>query len=293
MHERPALLRLARTLGPVIVVVLFAGVIAAFAFDESEPSPGGGAPGVGLDDGAERPTDALADGADGAEPSDDPGREPSTVTSTSSVPSLGPPAVPQPGTYVFDVVVIRDGSSSTVEEVREITRIDGDDSTGTVRVEVRTDDQRQISTLGWSPTEVEVRSTRVASAAGGGEDCRWDPPVTEFASFMPGGQWSVSSSCQTTVAGSPSTFAVLGDGTVVGEAVVSLGGVDVPVWRVERDRTTRITGTVAGSPVEQEVREQGILFLDPVRGLVVQSDVTVTVRGEVDSVTRRQSTLRV
>lgn len=86
-------------------------------------------------------------------------------------------------------------------------------------------------------------------------------------------------------------FTVSGTSRVVGEAVASLGTEEVRVWQIERDRTTDIAAALGDQTLSQQAREQGTLFFDPVRGVVIRSDVTVTLSGSQTGVTRRVSAL--
>lgn len=282
--------RLVRPLAVVIALVFTAGSVGAIAWD----------------DGREAVAEALGRGGGGTES----GRSPRTTDRDGAAGSssgraataapddgLGDPSglpatavLPSPGEYRYEVRITRDGKSETVEEIRRIEILGGGGEVGRVRLEVQTGDQRQISVLDWKPSAVEVVSTRVPTASGGG-DCVWEPPFLEFGPLTTESTWAISSTCAASVGGVPSDFEVTGSTKVVGDVQISLGPDLVSVWRVERTRTTVIRATIGGEPVEQRVDERGDLYLDPVRGMVVQSDVTLTTTGSQSGTTRRQSTL--
>ena len=227
---------------------------------------------------------------DGAPPEDSAAPAPPPAGGAAS-PSLGPAAVPEAGTYRYEVRSTQDGRSSVQEEHREIVRLSGDRSDGRVQITARIEGESQVSVIDWSPAVALVRSTRIESAAGASQDCSWTPPFAEIGPLTHGSAWSLDSTCSTDVGGIDTTFVVTGTGRVVGTATIAFEGRDVPVWQVERDRTTSITASLGDERLEQEVHEQGTFWWDPARGIVMRSDVTVTLEGEQEGVTQRTSVL--
>lgn len=290
MSDSTPTTRLMRPLAIVTGVLLAVGTIGAVVWDDgrdavanalgrSRDSAGGGA------------TPTTSNGATTTVPGDAEGPDITSSSTTSPASLRADLVVPAAGEYRYEVRVTRDGTSNTVEEVRTVARLDGDDTRGTVQLEVRTGDQRQISILEWASDAVEVRSTRVPTTVDEGTDCMWNPPILEFGPMADGSAWTVDSTCQADVGGVPTTFEVTGSARVVGDVVIDIAGSPVQVWRIERQRTTVISASIGGDQVEQRVEEQGDLFVDPTRGIVVQSDVLVTSTGAQAASTRRQSTL--
>lgn len=288
MSDVTASQRLVRPLAVVIGVLLVAGVVGAVAWD----------------DGRTAVANALGRSRDGRQAAatttttEDPSLAPAgaragdPAATTTTVPTLSATLpVPVAGEYRYDVQLTRDGQSETVEELRSFVRLDGDEAAGSVQLEIRTGDQRQISILDWEPGAIDVRSTRVPTTVDEGSDCLWNPAFREFGPLEPSSSWTVDSTCTANVGGVPTTFHVTGSALVVGAVDILVSGQTVRVWRIERLRTTVITATIGGSEVEQRVEEQGDLYVDPARGIVVQSDVVVTTSGPQASTTRRQSTL--
>ncbi len=275
-----------RSLVPVIAIVLVLGLLAAVV-DESRAaneSPDRAQVAQGSDG-----LPSESGGADGGtgQPAGD-GESP--VTTPPPAP-LGPVTVPAPGVYRYDIDAVSDGVSTSRVEEREITVVGEEGASSIVQVVARSDGERQVSVLDWSPDGVVVRSTRIESDDGASQDCSWDPPFIEFGALAAGSDWSLDSTCTTDVAGLATTFVVTGSGRVTGEAEVVHAGVSVRVWQFVRDRTTTITARVGTDDVEQVVREAGTFFIDPVRGLVLRSDVTATLSGTQQGVTRRTSVL--
>ncbi len=282
--------RLVRPLAVVIAVVFCAGTVGAIVWDDGRSAVadalgrGDRGPGRSSDSSTTEPgADTTESGPDAVGAPED-----RSIDDSSRLPSAA--AVPEAGEHRYEVRVTRNGTSETVEELRRVEVLEGGGEAGRVRLEVQTGDQRQISILDWKPSAVEVVSTRVPTASGG-DDCSWDPPFLEFGPLSAGSEWAVSSTCTASVGGVPSTLEVTGSTVVVGDVQVSVGSELVTVWRIERSRTTVIRASIGGEPVEQRVDEHGDLYLDPVRGIVVQSDVTLTTTGEQSGTSRRQSTL--
>lgn len=207
-------------------------------------------------------------------------------------PPLGPAAVPAAGVYRYEVQTTADGQSTVQEELREIEVLGGDRTAGTVQISARLAGESQVSVLDWSPAGAMVRSTRIESSGGSGQDCAWSPPFPELGSLGAGATWSLDSSCRTVVGGIDTGFRITGTGRVSGEAVLIVGEERVRVWQIERDRTTDISAELGAQSLTQQAREQGTLFLDPARGVVIRSDVTVTLTGARTGTSRRVSVLR-
>jgi hypothetical protein len=85
---------------------------------------------------------------------------------------------------------------------------------------------------------------------------------------------------------------VTGSGRVTGATTVESGGRQLAVWQIARDRTTTISAVVGADELRQVVREEGTVLFDPARGVVVRSDVTVTLEGAQSGVTQRTSVLQ-
>ena len=241
--------------------------------------------------GAPVATEPGAAAPEGSAPADGGAATEQTAAPGAAPPGLGPAAVPEPGTYRYEVRSTQDGESSVQEEQRDIVQMSGNRSEGTVQITARMDGESQVSVIDWSPASALVRSTRIESAAGASQDCSWTPPFAEIGTLTAGSSWSLDSTCKTEVGGIDTTFVITGTGRVVGSATIAFEGRDVPVWQVERDRTTSITASLGSERLEQQVREQGSLWWDPVRGIVMRSEVTVTLEGEQEGVTERVSVL--
>jgi hypothetical protein len=216
------------------------------------------------------------------------------VTTAASTPTapLGVAAVPEPGVYRYQVETTREGRTETAEETREVVARTGDRTSGIIEIAARLEGESQVSLIDWSPGGALVRSTRIESAAGGSRDCSWTPPFVEIGPLSTGSSWAVDSTCRTTVGGIDTTLVLTGSGRVVGTAMVTFAGAQVPVWQVERDRKTEIDATLDGERLRQQTHEQGTFLIDPVRGVVMRSDVTITLEGEETGVIRRTSVLR-
>ena len=289
--ERPA----ARVLVVLAVVLFVAGAVAAAV------EAGDGA------DVAEAPTSTttVVGGASGgtSEAGQDPSVGPgATVPPVTTIPPttvplppadepLGPSVVPVAGTYRFLVRSTTDGTTEDSDEVREIERLSGDDVEGQVRVTSRVDDQGQVAIVDWSEEGAIVRSIQVLTTVGDSDECTYDPPVVEVSALAPRSSWTNESRCDTTINGVPTTIAIAGRAEVIGTARIEVGGVEVDTWQIRIDRTTGFRAEASGQQFGQEAREQGDLFLDPARGLVVYSDVTVTLSGQRSGTTRRVSEL--
>ena len=257
---------------------------AGIATVDPMPDPAGpGAPAPGV-----APVEDPAVVAPPGDVAADPGAAPAAGPGPAE---LGDAVVPQPGSYRYEVRSTRDGRSSVAQERREIVQLAGDRRSGLVQISAEIDGERQVSVLDWSPAVALVRSTRLESAAGSSQDCSWTPPFPELGTLTQGSTWSLDSTCQTTVGGIDTTFVIQGTGRVVGPATITFEGQAVPVWQIERDRTTSITASLGQDRLRQQVREQGMLFWDPARGIAMRTDVTVTLEGEERSVTQRTSVL--
>lgn len=287
--------RLGRPLRPVTGVVLATGVLAAVLVDAGAPDVRGtraagevsGEHGTAPDDEAPAPvpeTQPAAASPEGsaAPPTDGP------------PPAIGPglSSVPVAGLYRYRVESTRDGSTTVEDEEREIVQLSGDRQQGLVQITARMGDERQISVVDWSPQAALVQSTRIESGDTIGQDCAWSPPFPEFGALAEGSTWQVASTCRTEVGGIPTHFEVSGGGWVVEPVTVSTPGGDVPTWRIERFRSTRITAVLDGDELEQRVDEQGTFFFDPVRGVVVRSEVEVRLEGAQHGTTQRISVLQ-
>jgi hypothetical protein len=276
--------RFRRALAVVIAAVLVIGVVAAGARRADDRAPGrAGIDGVAAD------APQATNGSTETEP--DGGDEPAAPGDADTTVPLGPAAVPAPGVYRYDVDESRDDESSSRVEEREITIVGEEGDATIVQVVARSEGERQVSVLGWSPGQVLVRTTRIENEDGSARDCTWEPAFIEFGTLEAGAAWTVESSCTTDVAGLATVFVVRGSSSVSGEAELVHAGTPVRVWQVTRDRTTTITATVGSEAVEQVVREVGTFSVDPARGLVLRSDVTVTLSGAQQGETRRTSVL--
>ena len=290
--------RLRGPLRGVIAAVGALGVLAATLVDPPEDVDQGRA-GVPVPDvvtdpaaiGAPVPDAGAGSVPDGGPPPDGSAVAAPPPSAGAATPSLGPAAVPVAGTYRYEVRSTQDGRSSVQEEHRDIVPLSGDRSDGRVQITARIDGESQVSVIDWSPAGALVRSTRIESAAGASQDCSWTPPFAEIGPLAAGSSWSLDSTCRTDVGGIDTTFVVTGTGRVVGTATIGFEGRDVPVWQVERDRTTSIRASLGDERLEQEVHEQGTFWWDPARGIVMRSDVTVTLEGEQEGVTQRTSVL--
>ena len=287
--------RLAGPLRGVIATVAALGVLSALLVDPApatadaaRAATAGGAPSA-------EPGAAPAPGDPAAAPSGGspaPGGAPGAPPVGGAAPALGRSVVPVAGIYRYEVQSTRDGSTSTQPEEREIVQLSGDQTRGLVQITARLEGESQVSVIDWSPEAALVRSTRIESAVGASRDCTWSPPFAEFGALVEGSSWNLSSVCQTDVGGIETTFEVTGSGRVSGATTVESGGRQVAVWQIGRDRTTTISAVVGGDQLRQIVREEGTILFDPARGVVVRSDVTVTLEGAQSGVTRRTSVLQ-
>ncbi len=282
--------RLGRVLVPVIAVLLLAGVVSTRVrgvddarVQRAELTPSGTVAG-----GAGEPSGAVVPPAEVSDPGAESADTPPVPT---TLPLLGRSVVPLAGIYRYEVDSVRDGVSSSRTETREISVSGVEGDAAIVQIVADSDGERQVSQLRWSPDQVRVQATRIESGSQPARDCAWEPAFTEFGPLQPNATWTLDSTCTTEVAGLPTRFVVRGTGGVVGEVVVVHAGANVRVWQIERDRTTTILATVGEDEVEQTVQETGTFFVDPTRGLVLRSDVTVTLSGAQQGVTRRTSVL--
>lgn len=291
--------RLGRALRPVIGVLLAAGLVGVVVHDDATESAAGTGVVSSTTDAAPEPEPEPAPAAsDAGAPGDPTGAapptasepDPSSTTTTTTVP-LGRAVVPAAGTYQYAIDSIRDGEPSTRVETREITVLAEADGVSAIQVVAASDGERQVSVFDWSPNGAIVRSTRLETGEQASQECVWDPPFVEFGALEPSASWTVDSRCTTDVAGLPTEFVVTGRGGVAGEVQVVHAGSRVRAWQIERTRTTVITATVGGDTVEQRVEETGTFFVDPARGLVLRSDVTVVLSGSQQGETRRTSVL--
>lgn len=287
--------RLAGPLRGVIATVAALGVLSALLVDPapttadaSRAATAGGAPSA-EPGAAPAPGDPAAAPSGGSAP---PGGAPGAPPAGGAAPTLGRSVVPVAGIYRYEVQSTRDGSTSTQPEEREIVQLSGDQTRGLVQITARLEGESQVSVIDWSPEAALVRSTRIESAVGVSRDCTWSPPFAEFGALAEGSSWNLSSVCQTDVGGIETTFEVTGSGRVSGATTVESGGRQVAVWQIGRDRTTTISAVVGGDQLRQIVREEGTILFDPARGVVVRSDVTVTLEGAQSGVTRRTSVLQ-
>ena len=286
--------RLGRALTPVIGVLLAIAVVGVVNHDGPETGSSGAAgpvvPGTSEpspDDDAEATTTAPPEtGTATTLPSREDG---STTTSTTA--PLGRAVVPAPGTYRYEIDSIRDGETASRVETREISALGEVEGGTAVQVVAASEGERQVSVFDWSPNGAIVRSTRIETDGETSQECLWEPPFIEFGALEPDAKWSVDSRCATEVAGLVTEFAVTGGGGVVGEVEVAHAGARVRAWQVDRSRTTVITARIGDDEVEQRVEETGTFFIDPARGLVVRSDVTVVLSGSQQGETRRTSVL--
>ncbi len=295
-------LRLLRANAVVVAVLLVAGIAAVVTHD-GDAAPGAGpAPAASVDGvadpgdgdpGAPGPTAAGAPTTAPGGPADDGagGAPPITrgdgTRGDGDPAELGPAAVPAPGTYDYDVQVTgEDGETRAEREVREVVRRSGDRTSGSVQLTVRVGEQSQIAVIDWSPDGARIRSTRVSSPLGTSDECRWEPRLLELDRLEDGADWTVDTSCTTTIEGVPSTFEVRGRTRVVGRDVTA----GVATWRLQRDRTTTITADVGGG-FEQVAREVGELWFDPARGIVVRSETTITLSGAQSGSSERVAVL--
>ncbi len=282
--------RLQRPLAGVIVVVLSLASLSALRYEapaaevdttRSGGSADGGSTGGPGDDVVASSTTAPDGGVDAGAP----------LPADGSAP-LGASVVPTPGTYRYEVTVTSGTDTSVQEEQRVIEILSGDQTDAVVQLSARLAGESQVSVLDWSPGGAFVRSTRIEDASGPSQDCTWSPAFPEFGALAPGASWTLDSTCQTPVGGIDTTFTVTGTGRVVGTATVDVAGVAVTVWQIERDRTTTIQASFGPRTVTQQAREQGTISFDPNRGIVVRSDVTVTLTGTQSGQTRRVSVLQ-
>lgn len=291
--------RLERPLAWAIGAVLSVGLLGALvvepvpsAREARRPAATAGGPGDGSGSEPGAPaTDASGEAAVGAGGDG----QPAAPTPAATVPEepLGVSAVPAPGVYRYEVQTTDEAGESVLqEELREVTAISGDRASGTIELSARLAGEDQVSVIDWSPTGALVRSTRIETPGGPSQDCSWDPPFAELGALGEGQTWTLDSTCRATVAGVGTSFRVTGSGQVVGSATVAFGGGEVRVWQIRRDRTTVIEAEVGGTNRRQVAREAGTLFFDPGRGVVIRSDVTVTLTGPREGVTRRVSVLQ-
>ena len=288
--------RLAGPLRGVIAIVGALGVLSALLVDPSpttadasRSTTAGGVPSAepGAVPGSGDPAAAPPDGP--APPDGGPGAAP---TGGAVAAALGRSVVPVAGVYRYEVQSTRDGSTSTQPEEREIVQLSGDQTRGLVQITARLEGESQVSVIDWSPEAALVRSTRIESAVGASRDCTWSPPFAEFGALAEGSSWNLSSVCQTDVGGIETTFEVTGSGRVTGATTIESGRRQVSVWQIARDRTTTISAVVGADELRQIVREEGTILFDPARGVVVRSDVTVTLEGAQSGVTQRTSVLQ-
>lgn len=269
--------------------------LSALAVGDDPSTPRADRAGIGSSasvpsDGAESPQPTAAPGNEAVPPGE---TVPPDGGAPAAVTPLGASVVPAAGVYRYEVqTTAEDGTSTVQEERREIEVLSGDRTVATVRISARLHDESQVSVLDWTPTGALVRSTRIESSAGTSQECTWDPPFPELGALGDGATWRIESTCQTPVGGVDTRFTIRGRGEVTGQATVVFGGREVRVWQIIRDRTTTIEADVGGRSLRQTAREQGTLFFDPAQGLVIRSDVTVTLEGAQTGVTRRVSVLR-
>lgn len=279
---------------PVAAVFTLASLSALVVGDDTDAPPAGRA-GLGSTAAAE------ADGAGGPSPAGSSSDEvpaagdegPAADEAAVAGAPLGASVVPAAGVHRYQVQSTDENGTSTVEEERrEIEVLSGDRTSGTVQISARLDGESQVSVLDWSPTGALVRSTRIESPAGPSQDCAWDPPFPELGALSQGATWRIDSTCRAPVGGIDTHFTIRGGGEVTGQATVEFAGQELRVWQIARDRTTTIEAEAGGRSLRQTAREQGTLFFDPTRGLVIRSDVTVTLEGTQTGVTRRVSVLQ-
>ncbi len=279
--------RLQRPLAGVILVVLSFASLSALRYEARAEihtirSDGAADRGGATDDAVTSSTWAPGGGVDGASP----------LPAGSGSAPLGASVVPAPGTYRYEVTVTSGTDTSVQEEQRVIEVLSGDQTEAVVQLSARVAGESQVSVLDWSPAGAFVRSTRIEDASGPSQDCTWAPAFPEFGALSSGSSWSLDSTCRAPVGGIDTTFTVTGAGRVVGQATVDVAGAVVPVWQIERDRTTTIQAAFGSRTVTQQAREQGTISFDPSRGIVVRSDVTVTLTGTRSGETRRVSVLQ-
>ncbi|MDE0803249.1 MAG: hypothetical protein OSA99_07980 [Acidimicrobiales bacterium] len=289
--------RFGRALVPVIGVLLAAGGLGVVTHDAGTEAADTGESTMSTTTDPADPTvtvagDPRAEGvvADPTATSSGSGAPASTNTTTTTAP-LGRAVVPASGTYRYEIDSLSDGESSSRVETREFSVVGESDGVSTIQVVAASDGERQVSVFDWSSAGALVRSTRIEIDGQTSQDCTWDPPFVEFGPLEVSAVWSVDSRCTTEVAGLPTEFVVTGGGGVTAEVEVLHAGTSVRAWQVERSRTTVITATVGGDTVEQRVQETGTFFVDPARGLVLRSDVSVALSGAQQGETRRTSVL--
>lgn len=294
--------RLARPLAGVIAGVLAVALFAAVLIEPSATpttATRAGIPVPGADPvrragtmtpGPEPATAGVATEVAPTNPSVVPTDDPVAAPATAA--PLGVSAVPAAGVYRYQVQSTSDGRTEVLEESREVVARTGDRTAGVIELSVRVEGETQVSLIDWSADGALVRSTRIDSDAGDSRDCTWSPPFPEVGRLAAGSTWTLDSTCTTQVGGIDTTFTLTGTGRVVGPATVDFDGQAVRVWQIERDRTTAIDASLGAEQLSQRAREQGTLLFDPVRGLVMRSDVTVTLDGEQTGVTQRTSVLQ-
>jgi hypothetical protein len=287
--------RLAGPLRGVIATVAALGVLSALLVDPAPTTADASRSATAEGAPSAEPGAAPAPGDPAAAPPGGPaapGGAPGAPPAGGAPPALGRSVVPVAGIYRYEVQATRDGTTSTQPEEREIVQLSGDQTRGLVQITARLEGESQVSVIDWSPEAALVRSTRIESAVGASRDCTWSPPFAEFGALADGSSWNLSSVCQTDVGGIETTFEVTGSGRVTGATTVESGGRRIAVWQIDRDRTTTISAVVGADELRQVVREEGTILFDPARGVVVRSDVTVTLEGAQTGVTRRTSVLQ-
>lgn len=273
---------LQRVLVPVIATVFVCGALAVATHDEAASGATAGRASTAGDGSG--PTESA-----GQAPPDDPAETaPVVPTSTPTDPAV-PTELrgPVPGTYRYQVTTTSGADSTVRTEEREISLLEDTADGVLLRVVARSDEEAQVSVLDWSPRGSFVRSTQVVTDGTPAEECVWDPPLTDLGPLESGSSWTVDSSCTTSVTGLATDFQVLGSGRVVRETEVTVGGARVRAWEIQRDRTTVISTTVAERTLEQRAREVGTIYVDAVRGIIVRSDVVVTLSGQQSGENRR------
>lgn len=186
---------------------------------------------------------------------------------------------PAPGTYTYEVTSGREGATGPDTETRIVRPLEGRPGEPNVEITTVADGQRQVARLVWSSSGALVRSTTVATGEASGAPCTWEPPFPEVGALEEGASWTVASTCTTEIDGFATTIEVDGRTEVRGSTVVDVGDRRVAVLELERDRSTRVVSSVGDDALDQTVREAGTLYLDPTRGLIVRSEVRVTVSG--------------
>ena len=216
---------------------------------------------------------------------------PATTTTTASgvtpTGDPGPASLPAPGTYTY-AVTNDDGDTTRTDTV---TRLDGDRSSGTVRIEQTEDGEGLVNVVEGAADGFVVTETSVKSQFGDTDPCEWDPPWTFLGVLAPGATWADESTCETTISGATLVLDVSVTGAVVGTEVTSVLGTPREVWVIEYTLTQEADISFGVQQAEQDSTTTVRALFDPDLGAEVSSTSTIEATGQETFTATSSSTL--